>query len=180
MFSLELKCSVCKKDQESLALRASLQLCNGRAHLWNHISGEQYRIIPSQNVIHGRSLSNRTFLLFLAFVVLGLNVYRPKGPYMFLLDLNHSVFFVDINECTDFADTPCSHFCNNFIGGYFCSCPPEYFLHDDMKNCGGELGIKRGAWSLGFGMAWGFSKGFIYPSNLISLSLDLTSIFSYL
>uniref|UniRef100_F7EI40 Complement C1s n=1 Tax=Macaca mulatta TaxID=9544 RepID=F7EI40_MACMU len=30
----------------------------------------------------------------------------------------------------------CSHFCNNFIGGYFCSCPPEYFLHDDMKNCG--------------------------------------------
>lgn len=43
---------------------------------------------------------------------------------------------VDVNECTDFADVPCSHFCNNFIGGYFCSCPPEYFLHDDMKNCG--------------------------------------------
>ncbi|XP_074050624.1 complement C1s subcomponent [Macrotis lagotis] len=43
---------------------------------------------------------------------------------------------VDINECTDFEDAPCSHFCNNFIGGYFCSCPPEYFLHDDMKNCG--------------------------------------------
>lgn len=43
---------------------------------------------------------------------------------------------VDINECEDFADFPCSHFCNNFIGGYYCSCPPEYFLHDDMKNCG--------------------------------------------
>lgn len=43
---------------------------------------------------------------------------------------------MDVNECTDFADVPCSHFCNNFIGGYFCSCPPEYFLHDDMKNCG--------------------------------------------
>ncbi|XP_059880225.1 complement C1s subcomponent [Delphinus delphis] len=43
---------------------------------------------------------------------------------------------VDVNECTDFADSPCSHFCNNFIGGYFCSCPPEYFLHDDMRNCG--------------------------------------------
>lgn len=43
---------------------------------------------------------------------------------------------VDINECSDFADAPCSHFCNNFIGGYFCSCPSEYFLHDDMKNCG--------------------------------------------
>ncbi|ELV09739.1 Complement C1s subcomponent [Tupaia chinensis] len=43
---------------------------------------------------------------------------------------------VDVNECTDFADAPCSHFCNNFMGGYFCSCPPEYFLHDDMRNCG--------------------------------------------
>ncbi|XP_037703811.1 complement C1s subcomponent [Choloepus didactylus] len=43
---------------------------------------------------------------------------------------------VDVNECTEFADAPCSHFCNNFIGGYFCSCPPEYFLHDDMRNCG--------------------------------------------
>lgn len=43
---------------------------------------------------------------------------------------------IDIDECTEFADVPCSHFCNNFIGGYFCSCPPEYFLHDDMRNCG--------------------------------------------
>lgn len=43
---------------------------------------------------------------------------------------------IDVNECTDFTDVPCSHFCNNFIGGYFCSCPPEYFLHDDMRNCG--------------------------------------------
>lgn len=43
---------------------------------------------------------------------------------------------VDVNECTDFVDVPCSHFCNNFIGGYFCSCPPEYFLHDDMRSCG--------------------------------------------
>ncbi|XP_073862052.1 LOW QUALITY PROTEIN: complement C1s subcomponent-like [Macaca fascicularis] len=42
----------------------------------------------------------------------------------------------DINECTDFVDAPCRHFSNNFTGGYFCSCPLEYFLHDDMKNCG--------------------------------------------
>ncbi|KAM4819656.1 complement C1s subcomponent [Thomomys bottae] len=42
----------------------------------------------------------------------------------------------DVDECTEFSDFPCSHFCNNFIGGYFCSCPPEYFLYDDMRNCG--------------------------------------------
>nr|XP_012788686.1 unnamed protein product [Sorex araneus] len=42
----------------------------------------------------------------------------------------------DLNECTDFAGFPCSHFCNNYLGGYFCSCPPEYFLQEDMKSCG--------------------------------------------
>lgn len=123
-------------------------------------------------MIWGRSLSNKPFLLFLALVVLGLTSFFLLGlcpwPQSFST-------FVDVNECTDFADVPCSHFCNNFIGGYFCSCPPEYFLHDDMKNCGGEFGIEMGAWSLGFGMAWGFSKpwGLLI---LISFSLDLTPI----
>ncbi|KAH0628580.1 hypothetical protein JD844_009923, partial [Phrynosoma platyrhinos] len=43
---------------------------------------------------------------------------------------------VDVNECTDFVEDPCSHYCNNYIGGYFCSCPAEYFLHEDQKTCG--------------------------------------------
>lgn len=43
---------------------------------------------------------------------------------------------VDVNECTDFAEAVCSHYCNNYIGSYFCSCPPEYFLHEDQKTCG--------------------------------------------
>ncbi|XP_042308806.1 complement C1s subcomponent isoform X2 [Sceloporus undulatus] len=43
---------------------------------------------------------------------------------------------VDVNECTDFVEEPCSHYCNNYIGGYFCSCPAEYFLHEDQKTCG--------------------------------------------
>ncbi|XP_062985015.1 complement C1s subcomponent [Elgaria multicarinata webbii] len=42
----------------------------------------------------------------------------------------------DVNECTDFVEEACSHYCNNYIGGYFCSCPPEYFLHEDEKTCG--------------------------------------------
>ncbi|CAM2097339.1 unnamed protein product [Caretta caretta] len=43
---------------------------------------------------------------------------------------------VDVNECMDFKEDACSHYCNNYIGGYFCSCPPEYFLHEDQKTCG--------------------------------------------
>ncbi|XP_061492691.1 complement C1s subcomponent [Rhineura floridana] len=42
----------------------------------------------------------------------------------------------DVDECTDFVEEACSHYCNNYIGGYFCSCPPEYFLHEDQKTCG--------------------------------------------
>ncbi|NWV26456.1 C1S protein, partial [Origma solitaria] len=43
---------------------------------------------------------------------------------------------VDVDECMDFVDKPCSHYCNNYIGGYFCSCPPDYFLYEDNKTCG--------------------------------------------
>nr|XP_056703999.1 complement C1s subcomponent [Euleptes europaea] len=43
---------------------------------------------------------------------------------------------VDVNECTDFVEKACSHYCNNYIGGYFCSCPPAYMLHEDQKTCG--------------------------------------------
>ncbi|XP_019383161.1 PREDICTED: complement C1s subcomponent [Gavialis gangeticus] len=42
---------------------------------------------------------------------------------------------VDVNECTDFVEEACSHYCNNYIGGYFCSCPPDYFLQEDKKTC---------------------------------------------
>ncbi|XP_018408691.1 PREDICTED: complement C1s subcomponent [Nanorana parkeri] len=43
---------------------------------------------------------------------------------------------VDIDECDDNSMNPCSHFCNNYIGGFFCSCPPEYDLHEDQHTCG--------------------------------------------
>ncbi|KAM3913226.1 complement C1s subcomponent [Leptodactylus fuscus] len=41
----------------------------------------------------------------------------------------------DVDECDGHHD-PCSHFCNNYIGGFFCSCPPEYELQDDQSTCG--------------------------------------------
>ncbi|XP_068111328.1 complement C1s subcomponent [Hyperolius riggenbachi] len=42
---------------------------------------------------------------------------------------------VDVDECEE-QQKPCSHFCNNYIGGYFCSCPPEYDLQQDQRSCG--------------------------------------------
>lgn len=40
----------------------------------------------------------------------------------------------DMDECEMYD--PCSHFCNNYIGGFFCSCPPEYNLQEDQNTCG--------------------------------------------
>ncbi|XP_069506704.1 complement C1s subcomponent isoform X2 [Ambystoma mexicanum] len=42
----------------------------------------------------------------------------------------------DMDECEGGLEDSCSHFCNNYIGGYFCTCPPEYFLHEDNRTCG--------------------------------------------
>ncbi|XP_039619702.1 complement C1s subcomponent-like [Polypterus senegalus] len=48
---------------------------------------------------------------------------------------------VDIDECEETAT--CSHDCNNYIGGYYCSCQPEYFLQEDNStcsvNCSGQI-----------------------------------------
>ncbi|XP_062895914.1 complement C1s subcomponent-like isoform X2 [Mobula hypostoma] len=41
---------------------------------------------------------------------------------------------VDIDECAE--SSSCSHFCNNYIGGYFCSCRPRYHLLEDGARCG--------------------------------------------
>ncbi|MBN3309091.1 C1S protein, partial [Amia calva] len=40
----------------------------------------------------------------------------------------------DIDECSD-PDNQCSQFCNNYIGGYFCSCQPGYTLESDQHSC---------------------------------------------
>ncbi|XP_068111393.1 complement C1r-B subcomponent-like [Hyperolius riggenbachi] len=51
---------------------------------------------------------------------------------------------VDNNECTPPHDSdgtwtpPCQHFCNNYIGGFSCSCRPGYELQSDKKSCKSE------------------------------------------
>ncbi|KAM4704391.1 complement C1s subcomponent [Rhinophrynus dorsalis] len=43
---------------------------------------------------------------------------------------------VDVDECEESSESICSHFCNNYIGGYFCSCLPDYYLYPDNHTCG--------------------------------------------
>ncbi|KAL7874653.1 hypothetical protein SRHO_G00056230 [Serrasalmus rhombeus] len=40
----------------------------------------------------------------------------------------------DVDECWH-SDLKCSHFCQNYIGGYSCSCKPGYHLSEDRHTC---------------------------------------------
>ncbi|KAG8509054.1 Complement C1s subcomponent [Galemys pyrenaicus] len=101
--------------------------------------------IKSEGFVEGNLCGQRTRKNPSSPIVEEFHILSNKLQVIFKSDFSNEERFtgfaayyvaVDINECTDFADVPCSHFCNNYIGGYFCSCPPEYFLHDDAKHCG--------------------------------------------
>ncbi|XP_020369517.1 complement C1s subcomponent [Rhincodon typus] len=51
---------------------------------------------------------------------------------------------IDVDECKE--EDPCSHYCNNYIGGFHCSCRPGYFLQENQRicgmNCSGEVFTK--------------------------------------
>ena len=47
----------------------------------------------------------------------------------------YSVLPLDIDECLE-ANGMCSHFCNNTLGSYLCSCPKDLSLALDLHNCG--------------------------------------------
>jgi hypothetical protein len=41
----------------------------------------------------------------------------------------------DVDECSSNTTNNCSHFCNNTIGGYICSCPNGYILASNNFTC---------------------------------------------
>jgi hypothetical protein len=58
----------------------------------------------------------------------------------------HFASVVMMDNCA-FNNGGCTHFCHNYIGGYYCSCRTGYELQDDGRNCtadGTRVVIKRG------------------------------------
>ena len=51
-----------------------------------------------------------------------------------LKSLNHSIIFIDINECASGIDD-CDHSCFNTVGSYVCDCNVGYVLDTDGSNC---------------------------------------------
>ena len=47
--------------------------------------------------------------------------------------------FVDINECTVYNGSNCSHSCVNTNGSYYCTCDEGYYLDDDEEECYGNM-----------------------------------------
>ncbi|CAL8340758.1 unnamed protein product [Gadus morhua 'NCC'] len=41
----------------------------------------------------------------------------------------------DFDECEHPSGQECSHFCHNFVGGYYCSCRLGYILDEDQHTC---------------------------------------------
>ncbi|XP_067882649.1 complement C1s subcomponent-like [Heterodontus francisci] len=80
-------------------------------------------------------------------------VYETSGNWMrvtFISDFSNEERYtgftayytaVDIDECEE--EDPCSHQCNNYIGGFHCSCRPGYFLQENQRicavNCSGQV-----------------------------------------
>ena len=54
-----------------------------------------------------------------------------------LTELIFYEWFSDINECT-IQNGFCSHYCNDTIGSYACSCGLGYELSSDMRTCKGK------------------------------------------
>ena len=42
---------------------------------------------------------------------------------------------VDIDECSDYDNGGCYHYCHNTLGSYYCTCDDEYYLSDDEQSC---------------------------------------------
>lgn len=43
----------------------------------------------------------------------------------------------DVDECKEDLDNQCTHFCHNYVGGYYCSCQHGYHLDEDEHTCTG-------------------------------------------
>ena len=53
------------------------------------------------------------------------------------------VSFTDIDEC---LEKPCSHFCSNFDGGFFCSCPSGLEINLLRVTCIGKKFVYTFKW----------------------------------
>ena len=67
--------------------------------------------------------------------------YREGNNHFEILVFDHQTYmilFADINECAEMGPDVCDHFCNNYPGGYYCSCRYGYKLHSNKHSCVGR------------------------------------------
>lgn len=63
---------------------------------------------------------------------------KPATPFHFcFLQLTFALASSDFDECGDDPEAGCTHFCHNFVGGYYCSCRHGYHLKEDQRTCTG-------------------------------------------
>lgn len=69
---------------------------------------------------------------------LALNIcYRSRFIIIIINMINVSL--LDEDECA--LQSPCSHSCNNIMGGYSCACPSGFTISTETNTCQGETKI---------------------------------------
>lgn len=48
---------------------------------------------------------------------------------------------LDEDECA--VDSPCSHSCNNIMGGFSCACPSGFTISTESNTCQGQIYINH-------------------------------------
>lgn len=59
-----------------------------------------------------------------------------------ILLLSSNAFLLDEDECA--LQSPCSHSCNNIMGGFSCTCPSGFTISADTNVCQGKT--KKTCW----------------------------------
>lgn len=112
----------------------SFQSCSNTLFFWKGRTGEEVLdkvLYPLGFSYFVWTSGDNLVLLFLVFHLLYLFVCLSR------LCLTVLCCDSDINECSA-VQRVCSHFCENLLGSFLCSCPVGHALSSDNRTCEGE------------------------------------------
>lgn len=96
-----------------------------------------------------------------------------------ILLLSSNAFLLDEDECA--LQSPCSHSCNNIMGGFSCTCPSGFTISADTNVCQGKT--KKTCWVIFFFCNIQYYNtqcteimSYLSKSKMISLTVSLMQI----
>lgn len=63
--------------------------------------------------------------------------------YFVYIQYIYRIFFFSLDEDECAVDSPCSHSCNNIMGGFSCACPSGFTISTESNTCQGQIYINH-------------------------------------